>query len=1599
MTKSRFKDKPWTRKVIGALGLSDIVSEVSNDPDDNKSEVQNIAHEAEKSEMFKSDNDDEIELEENKKLFDTSVDAKTQTTIYHSAKDQEGSVEKDKVKETKSLGPLKSLFVLPSQMSDVSSKSSKEMEDDSSNSTLTTQSKHKLIGRDKWKIDSAIDKYNESADNDLDEKVKRQIEEIKQVIDKKAKDIEDGCIITIMTLSELIKMYKQLLADKKERVKKVIGKSKCKNKANVMQQMARNRSNLRRIDRLIEITAEINEQINEEGIKVIYEQLHEIKTISKTLSGIKDKVVIKSYGVSFANVIKSKEKCNKLFADKIKDHEKEIMDNLILGLLSVNISKDKELTLTTNLVDDVPIITMVENIMPTIKVNDSTYKTSLHIDHSTMKIFSTEKIKNHVLKTLVKNTRLVIFDIPNMNKHMGISHENIDRLARVFNNVGITTMSVEDDLTNITKSISMNVVIDGNEHDDLVTLMYSYVYNGVIITNDMHTEFKDFISVCVTHREVIMRKNECCSKQDEHCNIRYINLNRPRYMSLSECIHKGQCLTAKFDLPLIRYKGVKKRGSTRLRYDDELLTDEARYVHRKSQRFNNAWVTELTSAIPKLNINLINFEIDNIQTSVVDMGNYTTIAHIIDVITMEQINRIKAMCKSKVSVDEKGYIVIRYASEKQEIANMVDPVMEMRNRMNQTFVSHIFNTNDVMTVTQRPKDLLTAVEVYNGKASVFGKIITSKKMIEVGLCVIDSSKGKHFSLIDDAFTKQLEDEIVDDSLKRSRDLGMLIKHTVLPRVDISKYIERFMTTKEELDELETKSEIYGNMIKLETGPVMTKQVPFMSDEFTALIESLMNIPIIMSEPTICLRQTKNKRCIDYDSATSKSYYDYCISVVRTWDYSEEEDYDEYDVKDFTRDSFDIVHYHYDKEKNDWIPTKAMEEKKKYKRIDLWRPDDYLIPGVEPYHGMSRVIIDSTTSDESMQCVGINQSDAYTLMQSFKDHGVKIINKILTDIMTILTTFLEGKAPLCLPPFIWAYKDLSIEMIDKSKKLMAEIKVKKSGYNVDCWAICTTETIMVIAMRPKYDLLYSTLALMHSNDFDVVPKHHYETKLEIDLQFTKLQHARFIQEHKDMYRANFNVFSLPMRLIGISPYETMMKYEPVIVGNIVQMFTSSNDLSKAKVRTLELDMCCFIMNDDSQGRFEPCVLLRENENGKIPIYREIHDMINTMKLLYDNGYVDIFDKYLAMLRPIYKWSDLIKHLKDCYKLELDDDEKWLGLLSKVKSQSFIPTNTCMCMDHTTDLVVRDFSSAKVRRYGTSISTNQAVFELDEGPNIVNATRIKTYNQEWITREMPMRGSYIVLKIKRGRKDGKYNRYDIITRLLKIRKDIRITQFNEQVDKNTNLSQLVSKYINRAINMRKSIIIINTDTIGSMLKDTTDKIVVKSKDRIMIYVPDTIMYKAIRSKIEVDKGNLIEQVEIDDDHDQVQVETNKNDTKIKRIAGLTVSKDEQLVIIATLIVVMLILIMYLVLYTNVSLLVTFPYKLITGLSNMLIHEMKNILIMQLATSYNGIVVPEVVINIAIKTIPVLSLVISLLLNGGYLYTLYKCGSFIYKKYVGK
>lgn len=1322
---------------------------------------------------------------------------------------------------------------------------------------------------------------------------------ILSMISSRAKKFEEKHLITPPNLETLAAYYTQLAEEMKQKITKYLTEHKKAKIGDIVNYKPTYKDSIMWTDvyrvRDYNITLEEKQKFGKtiENLETLATKLMIVKKYDARSIALGLGVTLVESEISVDTIYDIIDKCFDKRSSKTRDI---VMKGIVIGYSKLN----KRIEYRTSINDELGLLQVEDTTNPKFKLGDERYMANMAIHHTVSSKINMHDTVSSCLNLIKKNAKIIIFDTPNMNRHMNMSIEEINKMSEIFNTIGITTLNVIDQTENIMDNVTLNIVIDNDEHDDIVTLLYSMAYDAVIITNDRHKEFDITLKCCEKHRKIMMRKNEVCPNKDDSCCIRMIKINDTRYMSIKSFVTQPNSYKIIFHTPVIRRKTTRVRGSETCTITKNFLKENKLIDCAGSTlKSNNKWTMQIINENSLINYSVTSLAMADANITITDYGKYTSISQVFAYLDPSQINHIVSKEMMTIDVDKANQFKIIYpGTDQDKVLDTFDIVTSLRHKTMTKIVSNVFNTTKTIIDAPYNSTLLTRIDKFKDHINYVSHIITSKVMLQHSLSVIKSREKLFICKLTEEAKQHILMENMEIAMQKCEVKDELYQKTILDNKMISVNLKDTIVvpkkgTKERIEE---NKNVFNNMI---LGPPLYRQLANIDDETQNVkIDLTDNYMISQMNVEPQLVRTKLVNVEYLNTVKSKMYFDMCTEgkedfmKVKLINYSntrkmfktmtKKEIIEHKNSISITKDLTD--------EYDDEIPELTPQVKNKIRFNDMFRKrmssnqyakahrDALSSSFYENFVPKENIYEDSTLYDEipvitynqsadsvSTLVKGMHNDDAKKLIESFEKHGNKIVKNIMTDMINSLQTLMSGYAPPCLPPFIWSYIDPSIKMQNRRMRMVALMKVTTADYSIDVWYWIYTKCVVTIKFKPGYWTLYPAIALLHGNSFKNLPTSNAEMKMEIDVQFSVMKNIKPVMAYQDLFFDYFKVYSIPMRLIGLTPYNELLKYYPIIVDNVIERFEESDtggwgEYLEARKAPMFPD--ALIMMDDTQERFYAQAIIRIMKDGKIDVGTELHRIIDTL-LLCQNILMmpNVVVKYLSMLRPLYQWEHIVMHMRTCYDADIPENAEWQDVIDEFMINPGMECDKCKCPHFTNDIMYQDICAVKNAPSAHKVTTSSSVLHIESKDNF-QITRYKQFKDTWISCDMPIRGKFTLLMLKIGARKQRYQRYYIVNSLIKARRDLFITQWEPKIGRNTDICTLISEHIYRSFNKKRSLIIIGSDELGSVIKKYDDSIRITNRNANHLYIPDTLLFNAIRSKIE-----LVDEDEIDENEIKV------------------------------------------------------------------------------------------------------------------------------------
>jgi hypothetical protein len=1321
------------------------------------------------------DNEQELIDNENRMLIEGDEDKTTQEHAYTilDTVNVDSKITKEVVEQSPFIGGM---FISPDEIDSLESNSDSSSSDESENENVNTKT------RSNWKKKE----YKESgfatnvSNND-------DIETIKNIINTIDKKFIARLTSESDTVNDLVKLKTMLIEKRNNINKKIDNKLDQKRRVNLLKDHISGTNIkynsyffVKKRLRVLQLSQNI------EGLNNIVDIYDDLENILKTLPRFDEKFIYKSLGVSLAKIGVTDGQITSVFSNFVVGPSAKIGGSLLDGFVAYKmLETNKEFIINEDIEEVGFNLTMVNTIKPTFEYNGKRYESSVLFSHNIQQVVDMRHNNDSVVKSIIQNAKLIVLDLPNMIKAMNLSFEDVQYLSEMYNEMGITTLAVIENTDSALEKIMLNIVIDDDEHDDIISILYAQSNQALIITCDKHSEFNEIISYCATHRQILIRKGELCSEYDETCCTRSIKLQQPKYVSIKKVIFKKDTLQVHYNKPVIRTRRTKITGETKSVYKFLHKTAGIKLGRHKFCERQTTWITTCMNVNPKVNFNVMTLSMDDLCISVLDYGRYTAISHILNNLNEIQMTKLKDSCNGIVDLDIDNNVKITLQDGTSIPIKYVDPVTKMRHKNSIHIVSSLLRTQDIIPITNKYNEIDTIVDNNFKMKRIMTSLIISKTMLNNSICIAKSPTKMMFMRLSEKLkSKIIDDDIISNS-QQMTDLTSLIRNSIVPDdilIHRTKYYQTLISgTEGDITTMNNDTNQFKNMT---CGPPLYRQLESTDISVNQIMIDMTNIEIIDMQIHNKIKLTKTRNVEYYNSSVSMSYYNTFRSM-----------------KDSNTPSI------------------------KFK----------------------------LSSEENITTfTRLSDSDAKLLCSAFERNAKSIINKIIYDISAVFATAIRSSYPYFLPIFVWAYKDTSMEIMDKNKKLLVELKFTTPDYSCDVLTVVTEgKAVTVLYFKPSYFMLLTHVALLYGNNYANTIGDTSLMEFDIEVQFDVLCNDTVVAANADQFFEYFKVFSIPLRLLGLHPFEELVKFKSIVVDNVVEKFVQSDEKpywSSPNMKGGVTEMIMFEMMDDIYGAVP---LVRSMIGNKFNIADEIHQMIDQFAEMKEYGFAHVVRKYLPFFRPLYKISDIVMHLVKCYNLVLPSNPTYNEIVLVIENNDMRSYGVCNHQHNEDCVTYADVGSSMVLSSHKQISTSKGIFSIMKEPNF-QITRYKIFENEWMLREMPMSGMYTMIIIKQHNKQDRINRYDIVKNLMDRQRQLIIDKEIIVVHFNTNVNVTLEDHLVKSFKKNKSVIIIATDRIGSLIKSTQDNIVINNlnKNEHKIYVPDDVLFNALRSKMVIE-----------------------------------------------------------------------------------------------------------------------------------------------------
>jgi hypothetical protein len=332
-------------------------------------------------------------------------------------------------------------------------------------------------------------------------------------------------------------------------------------------------------------------------------------------------------------------------------------------------------------------------------------------------------------------------------------------------------------------------------------------------------------------------------------------------------------------------------------------------------------------------------------------------------------------------------------------------------------------------------------------------------------------------------------------------------------------------------------------------------------------------------------------------------------------------------------------------------------------------------------------------------------------------------------------------------------------------------------------------------------------------------------------------------------AYYRVFSLPIRLLGMDIFETMIKFKPLINDNvIIGMSERTNDIFLNIKGEYKQPIGVFIR--DAIDGIMATSLKRESDGVVIDISKETHDLIDTLyELDKDRGKVAV-EKALVIIMPVISLRTIALHLNKCYAVIMVGEPSLAQIADMIRNTRDIYNQegtVCRCQTDVAS-ITKNLMMRK-ERFNRQVCRSVYDDSLIISGNDVIQTRKVTYDkQQRIIDTMPIEGFYYLIKVKKEKSHYKdFRRCIVYDQYINNKKQLMVTQKTLTIKSDmSNIGSMIQS-IESYWRTGNNVILLNDDTIPSLIKRECQDLLIKNIGYKKLIVPDHLMYATMLMKL--------------------------------------------------------------------------------------------------------------------------------------------------------
>lgn len=1073
-------------------------------------------------------------------------------------------------------------FVKPSEMSsDSDSNDNSSSSDDSSDSSSQSDNRQRKVTRENWVKSKEDDESNSSNENEISIVQFNLDENLTKIINSDDAD-EIGNIELLPKLQSIIDSN---IADANELSNKMNDKDrkrylstlKALNPHNIDGKRKKFAENLRT---MIEDDNTMDNNI-EQAIDA-YIKLLEMKTKIRRFKFRIDRKL----GLDMCMSPKINTIYTNLMGYKL---DAKIRNNILSAILDKNkkITKYKDDMET----DDVSMLGITVSYTQGIelKIGDESYQPETAITAMEYNTITANSLIDPILKSIIQQTRVMIFDVSNMIRSMNLLPKQINDLALALNDHGITTVAIVDNDEITIENATINVVEEKYGHDDITSILYAIAYNAVIITNDTHKEFKRSFNVCKTHNTILARVNESCNvTDDKQCVLTNISPNKPRYASIKSYKDNQDYLTVTFDAPIIRFRGnIKKHTQTvKIRKN---RNDVAKRWFIKTTGNTPIMINTIKTSFKTASYNVLTFNFNNSTNMVINNNKMKSIAYLLNSMSNQKIQIIKRGLRSSLMIDN-NKIVIKDIQNNKIILQDNVLVDRIRADKEQEIISNLFGDFTALYRTQSKVKTLFDVSRNTMMANTLSILITRTSM-DKRIAVAVNNDRYYLIGISDEVIDLIESQTIDimNSAKTNdiRDILPITNNRLTQHVQLSPVV----WNDESINELVELSVGQKDWKPLDVTKFVTGDI-YWDSRYNHDVEDLgtlvgpSDITNIASNDDDLITIDNRKTIITYyDSGRSGTIYDEMKRLATT--------------------------------------RKVM------------------------------VKYTSTSNTPNITSMRLGKRDSVNLFNAVNKPVRDKVHLIIEDIVRTYRTLVTDSCLVCLPPMIWAFYTDKMTYKNNSNAMLIEIQYIYKYIKVTSYVSLTNSMAKVaFKLQADYKVLYPAIAMRYGNNYEHVDFDYTYMDYILENGLGMMRDDDQIYENLENYKNYYSVFALPLIYAGFAPSSVLTKFKPVIVQNIVVDYILGGKSPMAEFLDDAIMEPALWLGCTDVGFIYPMKRMMKENTSIIDINVELHSIIDELFFEPVEQELK-YPMFLMVFRLMYPWQMITDHLSKCYGLSVDE----------------------------------------------------------------------------------------------------------------------------------------------------------------------------------------------------------------------------------------------------------------------------------------------------------------------------------------------------------